>query len=145
MYFRVLLDQIKVRKHYLVLICVKPKKKSLVEIQDCWKEQIKSFIRRPQFDSFSTNIGCGRNITTKVRMEIKNTIIPDQNYEFNFSHDLLDHHSYPWNDFSDSSGNLNGKRNSSELSRKLLNPLIRHDPNCSDEFDAYVIVILSQL
>ena len=71
--------------------------------------------------------------------------MPDQNYEFSVFNDLLDDDGLPFNELSYSSGKVNGIRNVSELCRKLLNPLIYHDPNCSDEFDPYVIVILSQL
>ena len=78
-------------------------------------------------------------------MDIKSTIMPDQNYEFSVCNEFLDDDGLPFNELSYPSGNVNGIRNESELCRKLLNPLIRHDPNCSDEFDPYVIVILSQL
>ena len=144
MYFSVLLNWIRIRRHHL-LICLNPKKKSLVEIQDCCKEQIESLIRHSQFDTCSTNIGRRKNTATKVSMDIKSTIMPDQSYEFSVFNDLLDDYGLPWNELSYSSGKVNGIRYSSELCRKMLKPLIRHDPNCSDEFDPYVIVILSQL
>ena len=81
----------------------------------------------------------------KVSMDIKNTIMPEKNCAFSVCHDLLDDYGGPGNEFPCASNKVYGIRDSSELCRKLLNPLIRHDPNCSDEFDPYVIVILSQL
>lgn len=78
-------------------------------------------------------------------MDIKNTTMLEKNYALSVCHDLLDDYGLPGNKFPCTSCNVYGIRDSSELCRKLLNPLIRHDPNCSDEFDPHVIVILSQL
>ena len=69
-------------------------------------------------------------------MDSKYCIILDQNEE-------PDSFSRKENiDFDDGVGSDKAFNN---IRWKPSNPLLRHDPNYSDEFDPYVIVILSQL
>ena len=82
---------------------------------------------------------------TKSNMDTKFILLPVDYDRLNNCLDPYQNDDQPRNESRYSNGRVNGKRKPSELCWKLLSPSLHHDPNCSDEFDPYVIVILSQL